>query len=357
MKKIKNGDAIALEKSNQKKFSNKTKKLKQQIKTGKIEIIEDKKKKQRQSAEEKRGLIYIGHIPHGFYEEEIKQYFDQFGKVTNVKVCRSNKTGQSKGYGYVEFFHQEVARIAAETMNNYLMFKKRIVAEYVPYEKRPNHLFHGASSTQNSFSSQSRRRRQFPTLNGPVDEKTHTKRVKSRLTKLNKKLQKLHSMGIESNFEPTGEKPVKRDHADAGDGITEIIQATEFVSEVDVKIPLKKSRKSINTASISEPKISKSGSSQSLSIKKSKSTKSVNKLSKIDKATSVDSILIDKKDPKIKKKSGGIIKRTKKPSPLNADTVKKIARELIRKKGTSLVTYVTPGNKKTGKRKIKSEKV
>lgn len=68
-------------------------------------------------------------MPHGFYENELKGYFQQFGKVTNVLVARSNRTGNSKGFAFVEFLHPDVAKIAAETMNNYLMFKKRIVGK------------------------------------------------------------------------------------------------------------------------------------------------------------------------------------------------------------------------------------
>nr|CAH7730792.1 unnamed protein product [Callosobruchus chinensis] len=358
MKKIKNGDAIALEKTEQKNFSKKTKKLKEKIKTGEIKIIEKRKKKQRLSAEKKRGLIYIGHIPHGFYEDEMKNYFKQFGKVTNVKLCRSSKTGQSKGFGYVEFLHQEVAKIAAETMNNYLMFKKRIVAEYVPYEKRPKHIFHGKSTTEERFSSKSRRQKQFNSLNRPVAEQTHIKRVNSRVKKLNKKLEKLHSMGIEANFEVKGKESVKREHVEAGDGITE---TKRFSSDIDVKIPLKKSRKSVNASN--EARTSKSDSDkigQELSVKKSatstKSSRSVNKPMRVDKSTSVDTIIKGRSDGKLKQKKHGVTKRARKPTPLNSETVKKIARELIRKQGSSLVTYVTPGNKKTGRKKSKSEK-
>lgn len=34
------------------------------------------------------------------------------------------RTGKYKGYAFVEFFFEDVAKIAAETMNNYLMFNK-----------------------------------------------------------------------------------------------------------------------------------------------------------------------------------------------------------------------------------------
>lgn len=97
--------------------------------SGRISIRENIKEK-KLKAEQSRGLIYIGHLPHGFYEDEIQKYFTQFGKITNVKVCRSRKNGNSKGFGYVEFAHPEVAKIAADTMNNYIMFKKRVVGMF-----------------------------------------------------------------------------------------------------------------------------------------------------------------------------------------------------------------------------------
>ena len=36
------------------------------------------------------------------------------------------QTGNSRGYAYIQFAHDEVAKIVAETMNNYLMFEKLI---------------------------------------------------------------------------------------------------------------------------------------------------------------------------------------------------------------------------------------
>jgi nucleolar protein 15 len=36
-------------------------------------------------------VLYIGHIPHGFYEEQMKGFFGQFGIVTRVRLSRSKK--------------------------------------------------------------------------------------------------------------------------------------------------------------------------------------------------------------------------------------------------------------------------
>ena len=71
--------------------------------------------------EERPRVIYVGHVPHGFYETQMREYFGQFGEVTRVKVSRNKKTGKSKHYAFVEFKHPEVAEIVAESMNNYLL--------------------------------------------------------------------------------------------------------------------------------------------------------------------------------------------------------------------------------------------
>lgn len=40
-------------------------------------------------ASNERGVIYLGHVPHGFYENEMKKYFSQFGEVTNINIPKS----------------------------------------------------------------------------------------------------------------------------------------------------------------------------------------------------------------------------------------------------------------------------
>ena len=39
----------------------------------------------------KRGVIYVGHIPHGFFEQEMRGFFSQFGTVTRLRLARSRK--------------------------------------------------------------------------------------------------------------------------------------------------------------------------------------------------------------------------------------------------------------------------
>ncbi|KAL3271140.1 hypothetical protein HHI36_021637 [Cryptolaemus montrouzieri] len=200
-KHSKNAETISLDIKSQKKYSKKTKQIKKQLNDGSITLKTHTKKKSSQALAESRGLVYIGHIPHGFYEEEMKGYFSQFGKVTNVKVCRSRNSGKSKGYGFVEFSNPEVAKIAAETMNNYLMCKKRVVAFYVPFEKRPKYLFMGRP-LRRLLSSKFRQARQVESKNKKIEDEDVEKTNAMTVKKLNSKLERLKKRGIEFNITP-----------------------------------------------------------------------------------------------------------------------------------------------------------
>jgi nucleolar protein 15 len=38
-----------------------------------------------------KGVVYLSHIPKGFYEEEMYSYFSQFGRVTRLNLVKSKK--------------------------------------------------------------------------------------------------------------------------------------------------------------------------------------------------------------------------------------------------------------------------
>ena len=99
---------------------------------------------------DRTGVIYIGHIPHGFYEEPMEKYFSQFGEVKNVVLCRSKKTGKSKGYAFVQFANDKVARIAAEATNGYALLEKVLKSHIVPAEKVSDDLFQYAGKKWNT---------------------------------------------------------------------------------------------------------------------------------------------------------------------------------------------------------------
>ncbi|EMG47334.1 hypothetical protein SBY92_002786 [Candida maltosa Xu316] len=105
-----------------------------------IKTVQETKSDKKKS---KQGIIYIGRLPDMFQEKELKTYFKQFGDIINLKLSRNKKTGKSKHYGYIEFDSYEVAKVAADTMNNYLLFGHLIKCHVV--EEAHNDLFKGAN--------------------------------------------------------------------------------------------------------------------------------------------------------------------------------------------------------------------
>ncbi|ORM39840.1 MKI67 FHA domain-interacting nucleolar phosphoprotein [Babesia sp. Xinjiang] len=71
--------------------------------------------------EVKSDVIYVGNLPKTLTESHIRTYFNQFGKVVKIRLMISKKTGNSRGYCYVQFENHEIAAIAADAMNNYFI--------------------------------------------------------------------------------------------------------------------------------------------------------------------------------------------------------------------------------------------
>lgn len=90
---------------------------------GKIPEVSKKEKKAAKKAlaalkdKEDTGVVYIGRLPHGFYEHEMRSYFSQFGPIRNLRVSRNKKTGKAKHFAFVEFEDASTAEIVAKTMD------------------------------------------------------------------------------------------------------------------------------------------------------------------------------------------------------------------------------------------------
>ncbi|GBE61125.1 MKI67 FHA domain-interacting nucleolar phosphoprotein [Babesia ovata] len=69
----------------------------------------------------KSSVIYVGNLPKTLTESQIRMYFNQFGTVVSIRLMKSKKTGNSRGYCYVKFETPEIASITAEAMNNYFI--------------------------------------------------------------------------------------------------------------------------------------------------------------------------------------------------------------------------------------------
>ena len=46
--------------------------------------------------------LYVGNIPWALEENDLISAFSQHGEVLNCRIITDNRTGRSKGYGFVE---------------------------------------------------------------------------------------------------------------------------------------------------------------------------------------------------------------------------------------------------------------
>ncbi|KAH9928424.1 hypothetical protein B0H21DRAFT_700356 [Amylocystis lapponica] len=107
--------------------------------------VKKKLEKAKRQPTEDRGVLYLGRIPHGFYEDQMKAYFSQFGTVTRLRLSRNKKTGRSKHYAFLEFDSSSVAQIVAETMDNYLLMGHILTCKVIPKDDVHPELWVGAN--------------------------------------------------------------------------------------------------------------------------------------------------------------------------------------------------------------------
>lgn len=75
----------------------------------------------------------------------MKAYFSQFGEITKLRLSRNRLTGRSKHYAFIEFSSTTVAKIVADTMDNYLMYGHIVKCKYVPKEQLHPEIWKGAN--------------------------------------------------------------------------------------------------------------------------------------------------------------------------------------------------------------------
>ena len=145
------------------------------------------------------GVIYISRLPYGFDDKAAFEFFPQFGEIKGVCFPRSKKTARSKGYMFVMFADQEVAKVAVKTMDGYVMVGKQLQAHLI--QTKPGTAM--AKKFKTEFSKfkfvpwKLLFRQRFNQAKG---EDAVEKKIRRLLDGDQKKLQKLRDLDIDFNF-------------------------------------------------------------------------------------------------------------------------------------------------------------
>ncbi|KAL8691189.1 MAG: hypothetical protein Q9218_003539 [Villophora microphyllina] len=175
------------------------------------------------------GVVYVGRIPHGFYEPQMRAYFSQFGPIRRLRLSRNRTTGASKHYAFIEFESAAVARIVAETMDTYLMFGHILKCKVVPPEQVHDNLWKGANKR---FKAVPWSKIEGRKMEKAVGRDVWEKRVQAEQKRRKAKGEKLKEIGyeFEAGLKSVSEVPVR----EAKKAITGEGEGTETLEEKTV---------------------------------------------------------------------------------------------------------------------------
>lgn len=53
--------------------------------------------------------LYVGNLPFSATEDQVKEFFGQFGQILSVKIIMDRATGRSRGFCFVEMENADAA--------------------------------------------------------------------------------------------------------------------------------------------------------------------------------------------------------------------------------------------------------
>ncbi|EFQ98807.1 MKI67 FHA domain-interacting nucleolar phosphoprotein [Nannizzia gypsea CBS 118893] len=217
-----------------------------------------RKKKKENSEPEEPGTVYVGRIPHGFYEDEMRAYFSQFGEISRLRLSRNRTTGKSKHYAFIEFTSTSVAKVVAATMQNYLMFGHILKCKYIPNDKVHPAMWKGANRRfKKTPWNQIEKRR----LDAGKSRDGWSKAISKESSKRAKKAEKMKALGYEyeiptlKSVEEVPVAPTVQDQIE--EGTTAPIAAIEDKKDETLKKKESKSKAEAKDKTVTNGKASK----------------------------------------------------------------------------------------------------
>ncbi|KRT67827.1 MAG: glycine-rich RNA binding protein [candidate division WWE3 bacterium CSP1-7] len=82
--------------------------------------------------------LFVGGLPYSVDNSKLEQMFSEVGIVSSATVITDRETGQSKGFGFVEFEKDADADEAIKKLNDTEVDGRKIVVNVArPREERP----------------------------------------------------------------------------------------------------------------------------------------------------------------------------------------------------------------------------
>lgn len=214
----------------------------------------------------------------------MRAYFSQFGDITRLRLSRNRITGRSKHYAFVEFSSAAVAKIVAETMDNYLMYGHILKCKFIPSEQLHPEIWKGANRR---FKRTPWNRIEKKRLDKGKTRGQWTERIEREQKRRLAKADKLKTLGYELELH----QMMSVDQVPAQDG-AKVIEDTK---------PAKEPAKTIEAPASKDTEVKKSDDTQKKSKKEKKAAPAAENAAPKDEVEKVDAESTGKAGTKAKK--------------------------------------------------------
>ena len=82
--------------------------------------------------------IFVGNLAFKAIEQDLADFFGQYGEVVEVILLSDRRTGRSRGMAFVEFATEDAAKTALEKANGAMLLDRELRVDYSkPRTERP----------------------------------------------------------------------------------------------------------------------------------------------------------------------------------------------------------------------------
>jgi RNA recognition motif-containing protein len=86
---------------------------------------------------------YVGNLPYGVTEDDLKKLFSEAGEVQSVKIVVDQYSGRPRGFGFVEMTSKAEAEKAISLLNGKVLTDRTLIVNEARPQKKKGGEFRG----------------------------------------------------------------------------------------------------------------------------------------------------------------------------------------------------------------------
>ncbi|GAB4845052.1 hypothetical protein Ancab_038457 [Ancistrocladus abbreviatus] len=111
--------------------------------------------------------------------DDLYPLFDKYGKVVDVFIPRDRRTGESRGFAFIRYKHQDEAQKAVEKLDGKVVDGREIMVQFAKYGPNAERIYKGRI-VESAFKTSQRSRSPRPRYRDDYRDRDYRRRSRSR---------------------------------------------------------------------------------------------------------------------------------------------------------------------------------